>query len=209
MDYATQLRKAFKEAYPEEDVGSAVLLQTFLSGLRPSIARQVMLKGRPTALDKAIEEAVTVEEALRFGGADTMEVPVHAVHPKETTTEVEQLRHMLERMSKKFESFEQQLKELDAGRATDNNSVERERCHRKRECLLNFNVAVRKKTVEAGEGTLVSYAERKVIGKGSVLLTSTGQHRRWTGAGAKGSSPPNIQASQQVTCTITSLRIQY
>ena len=38
-----------------------------------------------------------------------------------------QLRHMLERMSKKFESFEQQLKELDAGRATDNNSVERER----------------------------------------------------------------------------------
>ena len=62
MDYATQLRKAFKEAYPEEDVGSAVLLQTFLSGLRPSIARQVMLKGRPTALDKAIEEAVTVEE---------------------------------------------------------------------------------------------------------------------------------------------------
>ena len=56
-----------------------------------------------------------------------MEVPVHAVHPKETTTEVEQLRHMLERMSKKFESFEQQLKELDAGRATDNNSVERER----------------------------------------------------------------------------------
>ncbi|KAL5491948.1 hypothetical protein EMCRGX_G017328 [Ephydatia muelleri] len=76
MDYATQLRKAFKEAYPEEDVGSAVLLQTFLSGLRPSIARQVMLKGRPTALDKAIEEAVTVEEALRFDGADTMEVPV-------------------------------------------------------------------------------------------------------------------------------------
>ena len=119
MDYATQLRKAFKEAYPEEDVGSAVLLQTFLSGLRPSIARQVMLKGRPTALDKAIEEAVTVEEALRFGGADTMEVPVHAVHPKETTTEVEQLRHTLERMSKKFESFEQQLKELDAGRATE------------------------------------------------------------------------------------------
>ena len=27
MDYATQLLKAFKEAYPEEDVGSAVLLQ--------------------------------------------------------------------------------------------------------------------------------------------------------------------------------------
>eukprot|EP00731_Ephydatia_muelleri_P033914 Em0041g27a len=107
MDYATQLRKAFKELTLKK--------------------MWVMLKGRPTALDKAIEEAVTVEEALRFGGADTMEVPVHAVHPKQTTTEVEQLRHMLERMSQKFESFEQQLKEMDAGRATDNNSVERER----------------------------------------------------------------------------------
>ena len=115
MDYATQLRKSFKEAYPEEDVGSAVLLQTFLSGLRPSIARQVIF-----------ERSSYVRRRWR-----------------------------------------------------------------------------------QGEGTLVSYAERKVIGKGSVLETSTGQHRRWTGAGAKGSSPPNIQASQQVTCTITSLRIQY
>ena len=111
MDYATQLRKAFKEAYPEEDVGSAVLLQTFLSGLRPSIARQVMLKGRPTTLDKAIEEAATVEEALRFGGTDGIEVPVHAVHSKDSGAEVEQLRLMLERMSQKFESFEKQLKE--------------------------------------------------------------------------------------------------
>ena len=30
VDYATQLRNAFIEAYPDEDVGSAVLLQTFL-----------------------------------------------------------------------------------------------------------------------------------------------------------------------------------
>ena len=69
VDYATQRRKAFKEAYPDENVGSAVLLQTFFSGLCPSIARQVVLKGRPTTMDKAIEEAVTVEESLRFGGS--------------------------------------------------------------------------------------------------------------------------------------------
>ena len=144
-------------------------MQTFLSGLRPSIARQVMLKGRPTALDKAIEEAVTVEEALEFGGADTMEVPVHAVHPKQTTTEVEQLRHMLERMSQKFESFEQQLKKWMLVERPTTTAWNGKEGHRKRECLLNFNVGVRKKTVEAGEGTLVSYAERKVIGKGSVL----------------------------------------
>eukprot|EP00731_Ephydatia_muelleri_P024410 Em0016g681a len=120
-----------------------------------------MLKGRPTALDKAIEEAVTVEEALEFGGADTMEVPVHAVHPKQTTTEVEQLRHMLERMSQKFESFEQQLKKWMLVERPTTTAWNGKEGHRKRECLLNFNVGVRKKTVEAGEGTLVSYAERK------------------------------------------------
>ena len=68
VDYATQLRKAFKEAYPDENVG---LLQTFLSGLHPSIVRQVVLKGRPTTMDKAIEEAVTFEEALHFGGSSS------------------------------------------------------------------------------------------------------------------------------------------
>ena len=84
VDYAIQLRKAFKEAYPDESVGSAVLLQTFLSGLRP-IARHVVLKGRPTTMDKAIEKAVTVEEALRFGGTNSAEeVPVHAVHSKDS-----------------------------------------------------------------------------------------------------------------------------
>ena len=120
VDYATQLRKAFIEAYPDEDVGSAVLLQTFLPGLRPSIARQVVLKGRPTTMGKAIEEAVTVEEALRFGGINCAEeVPVHAVHSsKDSGAEIEQLKMMLERMSQRFDTFQQQLKGLDTGMAT-------------------------------------------------------------------------------------------
>ena len=47
---------------------------------------------------------------------DSIEVPVHAVHSKDSATEVEQLRRMLERMLQKFESFEQQLTELDPAR---------------------------------------------------------------------------------------------
>ena len=78
-----------------------------------------MLKGRPTTLDKAIEAAATVEEALCFGGTYGIEVPVNGVHSKDSGAEVEQLRHMLEWMSQKFESFEQQLKELDAGKTTN------------------------------------------------------------------------------------------
>ena len=69
-------------------------------------------------MDKAIEEAVTVEEALH-GSSSAEEVPVHAVHSKDSGAEIEQLRNMmLERMSQQYETFEQQLKGLDTGRAT-------------------------------------------------------------------------------------------
>ena len=104
VDYVMRLRKAFKEAYPDENVGSAVLLQTFLSRLRPSIARQVVLKVRPTTMDKAIVEAVTVEEALRFGGSSSAEdVPVHAVHSKDSGAEIEQLKMMLRSNPPRFQ----------------------------------------------------------------------------------------------------------
>ena len=135
--------------------------------------------------------------------------PVHAVHSKETTTEVEQLRHMLERMSKKFESFEQQLKELDAGRATDNNSVERER--RSSEKRVSFKLQ-RGSSQEDGGGrrrNTCFLCGKEGHWKRECTLNFNGSAPTVDGAGAKGSSPPNIQASQQVTCTITSLRIQY
>lgn len=46
-----------------------MLLKTFLAGLSPSIARQVISKGRPTTLDKAIEDSMAVEEASCVGGS--------------------------------------------------------------------------------------------------------------------------------------------
>ena len=62
---------------------------------------------------------ITVEEALRFGGSSSAEeVPVHAIHSKDSGAEIEQLKMMLERMSQRFETFEQQLKGLDTSMAT-------------------------------------------------------------------------------------------
>ena len=73
--------KAFKEAYPDENVGSAVLLQTFLSGASSFYRSSGTVSVERYIMDKAIEEAVTVEEALLFGGSSSAEeVPVHAVN---------------------------------------------------------------------------------------------------------------------------------
>ncbi|KAL5508889.1 hypothetical protein EMCRGX_G004151 [Ephydatia muelleri] len=90
VDYATQRRKAFKEAYPDENV--------------------------PTTMDKAIEEAVTVEESLRFGGSRSAGEKCQYMLFIQKTAELK--LKMLERMSQRFETFEQQLKGLDIGMAT-------------------------------------------------------------------------------------------
>ena len=63
-DFAAALRKLFRRAYPEEQATSKVLLQRFLTGLRPQIRRQLLLRGRPELLDKAIADAAEVEYAL-------------------------------------------------------------------------------------------------------------------------------------------------
>ena len=59
-DFAADLRKIFKQAYPGEALTSSVLHQRFLTGLRPSISRQLLLRKMPTKLSEAIEGAVEV-----------------------------------------------------------------------------------------------------------------------------------------------------
>ena len=71
-DYATSLKKIFKEAYPKESGVSTVLSQRFLAGLKPSIRKQVLLKGRPSTLDEAIKTASDIEFALDFGDEETV-----------------------------------------------------------------------------------------------------------------------------------------
>jgi len=54
-DFATDLKKLFRLAYPEEAKSSSVLLQKFLTGLRPKISRQILLRGDPAAWTKRLK----------------------------------------------------------------------------------------------------------------------------------------------------------
>ena len=65
-DYASELKQLFKQAYPAEATDSTALLQKFLIGLQPSIARQLLLKQRPERLSDAIKDAVAIKYALQF-----------------------------------------------------------------------------------------------------------------------------------------------
>ncbi len=44
-DFATKLKKLFKQAHPKERLTSAVLLQRFVTGLRPTFGLQLLLQG--------------------------------------------------------------------------------------------------------------------------------------------------------------------
>ncbi len=46
-DFATELKKLFKQAHPEESLISAVLLRCFVTGLQPTVGRQLLLQGKP------------------------------------------------------------------------------------------------------------------------------------------------------------------
>ena len=46
-EFAMNLKKLFEQAYPEESNASGILLQHFLMGLKTSISRQLLLRGKP------------------------------------------------------------------------------------------------------------------------------------------------------------------
>ena len=55
-DYAIKLTKLFKQAYPEENTTSTVLLQQFVTGLHPSIRCQLLLKKRPENMSQRVKD---------------------------------------------------------------------------------------------------------------------------------------------------------
>ena len=65
-DFASDLKKLFKRAYPEEPLTSGILLQRFVTGLMPCISQQILLKGKPTKFEEAVTSAEGVEYALNF-----------------------------------------------------------------------------------------------------------------------------------------------
>eukprot|EP00731_Ephydatia_muelleri_P010420 Em0005g1006a len=65
-EFAMQLKKLFKQAYPEEDSTSGILLQRFVMGLKTSVSRQLLLRGKPDTFENAIEAAREIKLVLEF-----------------------------------------------------------------------------------------------------------------------------------------------
>ena len=85
---------------------SAVLLQRFLTGLRPEINCQLLLWKKPADFVTALADAVEIEYAFRFNGGDdsvhSVAQPSRKSEPSNTTT----LQSSLEALTKRLESLE-------------------------------------------------------------------------------------------------------
>ena len=102
-DYATDLKKLFQESYPEESQASPILLQRFLTGLSPPVCRQLLLNGKPGALDQAITDATSIEYALNFQPALEEPTEVNVVHqqpPTSANKDSQKLQSLMEAMTK-------------------------------------------------------------------------------------------------------------
>ena len=108
-DFASTLQRLFKNAYPDESMASAVLLQRFLTGLRPEIGRQLLLRNRPANFADALKDAVEIEYALEF---DDLGEGIHAITQNKRQSEhldSTALTQTLEALTKRLQSLETSL----------------------------------------------------------------------------------------------------
>ena len=108
-DFAFALKQLFKEAYPAESLDSAVSLQHFLTGLRPEISRQLLLRNRPETFTNALKDAEEIEYALAF---DDSGEGINAIQHKKKQSERQDgpaLSQTLEALTKRLESLETTL----------------------------------------------------------------------------------------------------
>ena len=166
VDFASELKKLFKQAFPDEDTKSAVLLQRFLIGLKPQISTQILLRKKPETFQQAIADAVEVEEALSYNISRVEEKPspnpVNAVSTGSTTPHTMQhppsmkLQDTLDTISKRLEQLETKVQEgkprsergggYRRGQPRWTRQPSRRQCcylcgeegHFKRECPLNY-----------------------------------------------------------------------
>lgn len=112
-EFAADLKRLFKCAYPSESGESAVLLQCFLTGLRPTISRELLLKGKPRSLAEAVKLANEIEYALNFSSEELVDTrdqrnetkEVCAVQEKQDTI-LERLQLAVDHLTKRIEAFE-------------------------------------------------------------------------------------------------------
>ena len=104
-DFEMALCKLFMEAYPSDNVKTAsVLLGRFVTGLRPELARQVLLCGTPDNLADAVKNAIRVERAMGFDDGQR----VQAV---QTGGSREDLRELMDKLAGRMEALELRLSE--------------------------------------------------------------------------------------------------
>ena len=109
-DFEMALCKLFTEAYPDDDVKTAsVLLGLFVTGLRPELAKQVLLCGTPTNLDDAVKDAIRVERAM--GLDDGQRVQAVQTGGRDS----EDLREVLDKLVGRMEALELRLSEQKPG----------------------------------------------------------------------------------------------
>ena len=110
-DFVVELKKLFKEAYPTEELTSAVLLQRFLTGLLPPIRRQLLLHGKPDTLQQTIQDAKNVEYALNFdaGLENTQDINIVKHKTKQEANKVktpQKVQDSLDQIIRRLESLE-------------------------------------------------------------------------------------------------------
>ena len=156
--FSEELAKLFSQGYPTEASTLDILLQRFLTGLLPSIGRQLLLRGKPTTLKQAIKDASDIKYALTFE-SNTEQLfesrkEIHVITQKQGPTELEKLQEILDRVSTRFGALELSLSKKEDNipsrgdrrprRQTQQNS--RQTCwhcgeirHFQRNCPLNYN----------------------------------------------------------------------
>jgi len=157
-DFAVELKKHFKEAYPEEQLTSAILVQRFLTGLLPKVREQLLLRGKPDTLQRAVEDAINIEYALNFEKPLEDVQEVHAIHrktqPQETQTSTK-LQDSLDEIVRRLEALEKVKQSSPRPQRYSTAQPQRRdrfgreanlRCwmcgelgHLKRQCPLNYN----------------------------------------------------------------------
>ena len=108
-DYTADIKRLFKEAYPEKAQASPILLQRFLTGLAPPICRQLLLRGTPTTLEQAITDATSIEYALKFEPVSEEVNVVHKPRPLPDNSDSQKLHTLVESMTKKMAELEAKL----------------------------------------------------------------------------------------------------
>ena len=111
-DFTSSLKQLFKSGYPGEAMTSTVLLQKFLTGFRPEIGQQLLLREKPANFAAVVKDATAIKYALEFGGEDSS---VHTIERTQKTSEASNTTALLDTLTKGLESLELAIQQTWTG----------------------------------------------------------------------------------------------